>query len=167
VGAKLNRLLVICTELYRYRFIKDHFADEFLAPGDSTSPQLSQEEKWISSSTLLETSRNLETLPGSPRTPEPKPGYPTLSLSLPGSPSSHQPNSSPSSPGLLPLQFMKRVVDAPLFPTTPSKAGPRPRITTPQASAFLRVATPFSTTLHSSSQPSNPNTPARVPHWRP
>jgi len=92
------------------KFIKDHFADLFRRmPTDS--PHLgAQDEKWISSTTLLEAPETPETLPDPPRTPERKGSpLPSFSLSTPSgqSPRSLKSTSSPGSP-LTPIQFMRR-----------------------------------------------------------
>jgi len=103
------------------KFIKDHFADLFRLMPDSPRP-VAQEEKWISSTTLLETP---ETPPESPRTPEPKgPLLPSFSLSTPSGRSPRSLKSTPSSGSpLTPLQFMRRAEqDHPgLRPISPSK----------------------------------------------
>jgi len=118
------------------RFIKEHFADSFrIAPLPDSPPRPGgvQEEKWISSTTLLE-ARAL-TPPRAPQTPEPTaPFLPSFSLMTPSGHSPHSLKSSPSAKGsspLTPLQFMRRAEpeypSGILRPVTPSKP-PRGRI---------------------------------------
>lgn len=131
-------------------FIKTHFADQFrFMPVESPPrPTVGQEEKWISSSTLLPPADITVSPPKAPRTPEPKgPFLPSFSLMTPSgqSPRSLKSTSSTGSP-LTPLQFMRRVEQyspGGLRPASPSRAPTgRPR--------------------HSA-----PNTPSRNPLWRP
>src|SRR6266702_6912400 len=88
----------------------------------------SREEKWISSSTLLE-APELITPPRPPRTPEPGSGgisLPSFALSTPSgrSPQSIQTHSSPGSP-LTALQFLRRVdgEGGLVRPSTPTTKG--------------------------------------------
>lgn len=144
-------LVFLCSVLYMLiyndRFIKDHFADLFRLMPDSPPRPGAQEEKWISSVTLLETPEIVENPPMPPRTPEPKaPFVPSFSLSTPSGQSPHSLKSTPSSGSpLTPLQFMRRAdADAPLLrPATPSKA-------------------PTLRARHTA-----PHTPARNSIWRP
>jgi hypothetical protein len=112
--------------LTQLRFIKDHFADLFqLMPTESPPLLGTQEDKWISSTTLFEAPETPETSLEPPRTPEPKgPLVPSFSLSTPGgqSPRSLRSTSSSGSP-LTPLQFMRRAEQASpgLRPISPSK----------------------------------------------
>ncbi|TFK27034.1 hypothetical protein FA15DRAFT_666767 [Coprinopsis marcescibilis] len=121
------------------KFIQNHFADSFrILPPDSPPrlPAKYQEEKWISSALLLETIDNPASPPLPPRTPEPTmPFVPTFALSTPSgqSPRSILSSGSPpasGSPGLTPLQFIRRAEPDPNFirPGTPSKAPARARI---------------------------------------
>jgi hypothetical protein len=123
--------------MYETRFIQTHYADLFRFAPDSPSLSVTgREEKWISSTTLLEnTSPNNTTTTGTPplppRTPEPKTNFvPTFALQTPGgrSPRSMK-TASPQSGGspLTALQFMRRAGDDsyghhPLRPSTPTKA---------------------------------------------
>ncbi|GLB33542.1 putative growth-arrest-specific protein [Lyophyllum shimeji] len=125
------------------KFIKDHFADSFRLLPDSPPRPGAQEEKWISSATLLETPAEVGSPPAPPRTPEPTvPFVPSFSLSTPTgqSPRSlNSPSNSPSakgSPGLTPLQFIRRAdMETILRPVTPSRPSSalRPRNTAAQA----------------------------------
>ncbi|KAG6841318.1 hypothetical protein C0991_012317 [Blastosporella zonata] len=119
------------------KFIKDHFADSFrILPESPPRFGGAPEEKWISSTTLLDASIEVEP-PCPPRTPEPTmPFVPSFSLSTPNgkSPRSlHSASNSPSTKGspLTPLQFIRRAdhVDNILRPGTPSRpsTNPRPR----------------------------------------
>ncbi|KAG6903352.1 hypothetical protein C0995_013105 [Termitomyces sp. Mi166 len=110
------------------KFIRDHFADSFCLLPESPPRFGSSEEKWISSSTLVETPAEIITPPVPPRTPEPTvPFMPSFSISTPNgkSPRSlHSASNSPSTKGspLTPLQFIRRAdVDSILRPGTPSK----------------------------------------------
>jgi len=123
-------------------------------------------EKWISSAVLAEMPENTNTSPARPMTPESKPFIPALSLSTPsgrsplslGSSSVHE-----SPPGLTPLQFLRRADVDPVLPVTPSKAGPRPRLITPQGPSLAPAA---ATNAQLPVLPSAPQTPARG-LWRP
>ncbi|EJD53761.1 hypothetical protein AURDEDRAFT_110516 [Auricularia subglabra TFB-10046 SS5] len=131
------------------KFIKNHFVNLYrLMPEPTTVQKPSQEEKWISSTTLLQTG---ETPGGAeegwkpPKTPEPRtPHMPSFSLSTPNGTS---PRSIPSSGGspLTPLQFMRRAEEHLVLP--PATPGRSP-------SRMKKAA------------PSVPSTPAR-PVWRP
>ncbi|KAG6837999.1 hypothetical protein H0H93_008393 [Arthromyces matolae] len=110
------------------KFIRDHFADSFRLLPDSPPRLGTSEEKWISSTTLLEAHTEVGSPPVPPRTPEPAlPFIPSFSLSTPNgkSPRSlHSPNNSPSTKGspLTPLQFIRRAdMDNSLRPGTPTK----------------------------------------------
>jgi len=92
----------------------------------------SREEKWISSSTLLEAPELITTPPRDPKTPEPGSGssgmlLPSFALSSPSgkSPQSMKTHSSPGSP-LTAIQFLRRVdgEDSFLRPATPLKSSP-------------------------------------------
>ncbi|THV05479.1 hypothetical protein K435DRAFT_712976 [Dendrothele bispora CBS 962.96] len=115
------------------KFIRTHFADSFRLLSESPVINNTREEKWISSATLLESTVEINSPPGPPRTPEPRdPGLPSFALSPPIGNSPHSFRSSPSTKGspLTPLQFMRRAEPEPHFlrPETPSRA-PRTRIT--------------------------------------
>ncbi|KAF9563735.1 hypothetical protein CPC08DRAFT_705858 [Agrocybe pediades] len=114
------------------KFIKEHFADSFRIAPLPDSPPRQREEKWISSSTLLEA--RAQTPPRAPQTPEPTvPFLPSFSLMTPSGQSPRSMGSSPSAKGspLTPLQFMRRAEpeypSGILRPVTPSKP-PRGRI---------------------------------------
>ncbi|KAF9452205.1 hypothetical protein P691DRAFT_805390 [Macrolepiota fuliginosa MF-IS2] len=118
------------------KFIKDHFADSFRLLSESPPHPGGPEERWISSTTLLEAAEIITSTttmksppPEPPRTPEPRmPFVPSFSLLTP---SGHSPRSigsigsSPSTKGspLTPLQFIRRAEpDAALLrPVTPTK----------------------------------------------
>ncbi|KAL0949906.1 hypothetical protein HGRIS_009934 [Hohenbuehelia grisea] len=124
------------------KFIRDHFADSFrLLPESPHRHQGAQEEKWISSTTLLEKTQTNDTPLTPPRTPEPRfPFVPSFALSTPSGGSPHSVKSSPSTKGspLTPLQFMRRAEpEAPfLRPSTPTKAsGSRTKRTMPPTPA--------------------------------
>ncbi|KAH9973031.1 hypothetical protein BGW80DRAFT_1459355 [Lactifluus volemus] len=109
------------------KFIQTHFADMFRLFPEPMPYLGSREEKWISSSTLLEAPELISTPPGTPQPPEPGSGdasFPSFTLSTPSgrSPRSIQTHSSPGSP-LTALQFLRRVdgEDSFLRPSTPSK----------------------------------------------
>ncbi|KAH9173411.1 hypothetical protein EDB89DRAFT_1959717 [Lactarius sanguifluus] len=94
------------------KFIQTHFADMVRLLPEPMPYLGSREEKWISSSTLLE-APELITPPRPPRTPEPGSGgisLPSFALSTPTgrSPQSIRTHSSPGSP-LTALQFLRRV----------------------------------------------------------
>ncbi|KAI9467273.1 hypothetical protein BJY52DRAFT_59540 [Lactarius psammicola] len=110
------------------KFIQTHFADMFRLLPEPMPYLGSREEKWISSSTLLE-APELITPPRPPRTPEPGSGgisLPSFALSTPSgrSPQSIQTHSSPGSP-LMPLQFLRRVdgEGGLIRPSTPTTKG--------------------------------------------
>lgn len=147
-------MVVILNETAVCRFIKDHFADSFrIVPGPESPPRPgSQNERWISSATLLEARESISP-PRAPLTPEPNPTFlPSFSLVTPSghSPKSFKSLSPPSLRGsspLTPLQFMRRAEPGPdmtlLQPAaTPSKSSLRGRI-------------------------SNANTPSHNSVWRP
>ncbi|KAH9048968.1 hypothetical protein EDB84DRAFT_27487 [Lactarius hengduanensis] len=108
------------------KFIQTHFADMFRLLPEPMPFLGSREEKWISSSTLLE-APELITPPRPPRTPEPGSGgisLPSFALSTPNgrSPQSIKTHSSPGSP-LTALQFLRRVdgEGGLVRPSTPTK----------------------------------------------
>lgn len=128
------------------RFINNHIADSFRMLPESPSRARVQDEKWISSTTLLEAAEISDSTtkppPMPPRTPEPKfPFVPSFSLLTPSGQSPRSIGSSPStkSSPLTPLQFMRR-------------AGPE--------STLLRPVTPTKQT-----RINNPQSPLRL--WRP
>jgi hypothetical protein len=151
---RLNCLLI--TDYESGRFIQTHFADMFrLLPEQMPYPG-SREEKWISSSTLLEAPELISTPARDSATPEPSSGgmfFPSFALSTPSgkSPQSIKTHSSPGSP-LTALQFLRRVDGE---------------------DSFLRSATPFkSSTSRSSGRISLPpgsirSPPNRAPVWKP
>ncbi|VDB90176.1 unnamed protein product [Peniophora sp. CBMAI 1063] len=104
------------------KFIQNHFADSFRLLPEQTAHIGSREEKWISSTTLLEAQEPNLTPPRAPKTPEPN-GVPSFVFQTPGAKSPHSLKSSPS-PGspLTPLQFMRRADHEGARPGTPSKA---------------------------------------------
>lgn len=136
------------------RFIKDHFAESFRLMPESP-PRKQQEEKWISSATLLEAAeiKAPSSPPPNPKTPEPQmPFVPSFSIVTPNG---HSPRSILSSPGsnkgspgsnLTPMQFMRRADADPtsLRPVTPSKTptGHRPRTQAVPPSAISSVWRP-------------------------
>jgi hypothetical protein len=130
---------------FNNRFIQDHFADAFRLLSDSPQPMANREEKWISSSTLLEAAEGDETLPLPPRTPEPKTIVPSFSLLTPSGQSPQSLNSTPSTGSpLRSLQFIRRADPESLnHPATPSKVSQH------------------------NSQKISPRTPARNSVWRP
>ncbi|KAH9030162.1 hypothetical protein EDB85DRAFT_1964325 [Lactarius pseudohatsudake] len=108
------------------KFIQTHFADMVRLLPEPMPFLGSREEKWISSSTLLE-APELITPPRPPRTPEPGSGgisLPSFALSTPNgrSPQSIKTHSSPGSP-LTALQFLRRVngEGGLVRPSTPTK----------------------------------------------
>jgi hypothetical protein len=112
------------------RFIETHFADMFRLLPEPMPYVGSREEKWISSSTLLEAPELITTPPRDPKTPEPSSGgtlLPSFALSSPSgkSPQSVKTHSSPGSP-LTALQFLRRVdgEDSFLRPATPLRSSP-------------------------------------------
>ncbi|KAF8165017.1 hypothetical protein B0H34DRAFT_793453 [Crassisporium funariophilum] len=128
------------------KFIKNHFAESFRLAPESPPRYGVQEEKWISSATLLE-APDIGSPPPPPRTPEPKvPFMPSFSLMTPSGQSPHSLKSSPSAKGspLTPLQFIRRAEPdhTLLRPVTPSKTPLRSRAT-------------------------NTTTPSRASVWRP
>ncbi|KAJ3511546.1 hypothetical protein NLJ89_g4030 [Agrocybe chaxingu] len=130
------------------KFIKNHFAESFRIAPESPPRLGAQEEKWISSATLLGVQESGSSPPAPPRTPEPTvPFVPTFSFMSPGglSPQSLKSGSSPSAKGsspLTPLQFIRRAEPdlSLLRPPTPSKTPSRSHLS---------------------------NTPIRAPAWRP
>ncbi|KAI0829398.1 hypothetical protein BC628DRAFT_1131250 [Trametes gibbosa] len=131
------------------RFIKDHFADAFRLLPDMSPPRMgAREEKWISSTSLVQATESL-TPPRPPHTPEPKEGYiPSFALSTPSgaSPKSLKGSPSPGSP-LHALQFIRRAERESISyrPETPTRSS---RSTMSASSSVL-------------------NTPSRQPAWRP
>lgn len=129
------------------KFIKNHFVNLYrLMPEPATVQKPPQEEKWISSATLLQAGETaVEEGWKPPKTPEPRtPHMPSFSLSTPNGTS---PRSIPSSGGspLTPLQFMRRAEEhLVLPPATPGRSPSRMKKTAPSV----------------------PSTPAR-PVWRP
>ncbi|KAI9447766.1 hypothetical protein H4582DRAFT_1896216 [Lactarius indigo] len=137
------------------KFIQTHFADMFRLLPEPMPYLGSREEKWISSSTLLE-APELITPPRPPRTPEPGSGgisLPSFALSTPSgrSPQSIKTHSSPGSP-LTALQFLRRV----------DGEGGLVRPSTPTTKGSL---------LHNHGRPPLPfapmRSPNRVPVWKP
>lgn len=144
-----NQLFLM--ESFAPRFIKDHFAHLFRLMPAVESPAASKEERWISSSTLLETPEegspkvllNASPPVRPPSTPEPKHSYrgsrspPTFTSPLRGfSPRSAQ-SGSPAihvSP-LTPLQFIRRAEPELPRSSTPTRAKSPPtnQKTTPGA----------------------------------
>jgi hypothetical protein len=145
----------------RGRFIQTHFADMFRLFPEPIPYLGSRQEKWISSSTLLEAPELISTPPRTPQTPEPGSGdasLPSFSLST-SSPSGRSPrtiqtHSSPGSP-LTALQFLRRVdgEDSFLRPSTPSKSS----TLRSQSRAQSRASLSF-TSMKS---------PNRLPAWKP
>ncbi|KAF8506020.1 hypothetical protein F5888DRAFT_1604221 [Russula emetica] len=136
------------------KFIQTHFADMFRLLPEPMPYLASREEKWISSSTLLEAPELISTPARDNETPEPSSGvlFPSFALSTPSgkSPQSIKTHSSPGSP-LTALQFLRRVDGE---------------------DSFLRTATPFrSSTPRSSGRTSLPpgsvRSPNRAPVWKP
>ena len=110
------------------RFISSHFADVFRVLPDS--PGLgSKEEKWISAANLRGPEGSDTSTPSVLKTPERSSALPSFALSTPGGRSPQSIRSTPSnngSPGLLPLQFMRRADYDPFArPDTPSKSPSR------------------------------------------
>ena len=135
-----------------YRFIKDHFAESFqIAVPESPPRHKGQEQKWISSATLLEapeTENSPPQPPPPPRTPERNfPFMPSFSLMTPSGQSPRSLKSSPSVHGspLTPLQYIRRAE--------------------PDSSTLLRPVTPSKTHLHN--RAINLHTPSRPSVWRP
>lgn len=138
------------------KFIQTHFADMFRLLPEPMPYLGSKEEKWISSSTLLEAPELISTPARDNETPEPSSGgmvFPSFALSTPSgrSPQSIKTHSSPGSP-LTALQFLRRVdgEDSFLRPTTPFKSS------TPRSSGRA--------SLPPGSVRSPPN---RTPVWKP
>ncbi|KAI1792964.1 hypothetical protein LXA43DRAFT_301235 [Ganoderma leucocontextum] len=110
------------------RFIKDHFADAFrlLSLPENSPPRIgSNEEKWITSSTLAQAAE-IASPPRPLKTPEPKGPYlPSFALSTPSgkSPQSLKTSPSPGSP-LHALQFIRRAEmgDLSYRPETPTRS---------------------------------------------
>lgn len=145
----------LITDYESGRFIQTHFADMFRLLPEPMPYLSSKEEKWISSSTLLEAPELISTPARDNETPEPSNGgvlFPSFALSNPSgkSPQSINTHSSPGSP-LTALQFLRRVDGE---------------------DSFLRPATPFkSSTPRSSGRTSLPpgsvRSPNRAPVWKP
>ncbi|KAI0248689.1 hypothetical protein BJV78DRAFT_1233619 [Lactifluus subvellereus] len=134
------------------KFIQTHFADVFRLLPEPMPYLGSREEKWISSSTLLE-APELITPPRAPETPEPGSGgvsHPSFALSTPSGRSPKSINSSPGSP-LTALQFLRRVdgEDSFLRASTPSKG--------PTLRSQSRASLPFAPM----------RSPNRLPAWKP
>jgi len=136
------------------KFIQTHFADMFRLLPEPMPYVGSREEKWISSSTLLEAPELTSTPVRDPKTPEPSSGgmlLPSFALSTPSgkSPQSIKTHSSPGSP-LTALQFLRRVDGE---------------------ESFLRPATPLKgSTLRNNGRASLPHAPIRSPRapvWKP
>lgn len=130
VGARLCSAVQFITERKSDRFIETHFADMFRLLPEAMPYLGSREEKWISSSTLLEAPELITTPARDPKTPEPNSGgalLPSFALSSPSgkSPQSIKTHSSPGSP-LTALQFLRRVDGEESFlrPATPLKSSP-------------------------------------------
>ena len=146
---------VLITDYESGRFIQAHFADMFRLLPEPMPYVGSREEKWISSSTLLEAPELISTPARDNETPEPSSGgmlFPSFALSTPSgkSPQSIKTHSSPGSP-LTALQFLRRADGE---------------------ESFLRSATPFrSSTPRSSGRTSLPpgsvRSPNRAPVWKP
>jgi hypothetical protein len=139
----------------RRRFIQTHFADMFRLLPEPMPYLGSREEKWISSSTLLEAPELLSTPLHTPKTPEPGSGgasFPSFALSTPSgrSPQSIRTHSSSGSP-LAALQFLRRVDGEDSFfrPSTPSKG--------PTLRSQRRASLPFAPM----------RSPNRLPVWKP
>ncbi len=147
----------LITDYESGRFIQTHFADMFRLLPEPMPYLASREEKWISSSTLLEAPELISTPTRDNQSPEPSGGgmlFPSfaLSTSTPGgkSPQSFKTHSSPGSP-LTALQFLRRVDGE---------------------ENFLRSTTPFkSSTPHRSGRTSLPpgsiRSPNRTQVWKP
>ena len=145
------------TDYENGRFIQTHFADMFRLLPEPMPYLGSREEKWISSSTLLEAPELTNTPARDNESPELSSGgmlFPSFALPTPSgkSPQSIKTHSSPGSP-LTALQFLRRVDGE---------------------DSFLRSATPFKTrssTPRSSGRMSLPpgsvRSPNRAPVWKP
>jgi hypothetical protein len=151
----LSSAVQFITEHKSDRFIETHFADMFRLLPEPMPYLGSREEKWISSSTLLEAPELITTPARDPKTPEPNSGgalLPSFALSSSSgkSPQSIKTHSSPGSP-LTALQFLRRVDGE---------------------ESFLRPATPLkSSPLRNQTRPSLPlatlKSPNGVPVWKP
>jgi len=126
------------------KFIKDHFAESFQIAVPESPRHGGQEQRWISSATLLE-APELENFPPPPppRTPDPTFAMPSFSLMTPSGQSPRSLKSSPSIHGspLTPLQYIRRAEpdNALLRPVTPSKTSLRSRpIHTPSRPSVWR-----------------------------
>lgn len=108
-----------------YRFISSHFADVFRVLPESPGFG-SKEEKWISAVSLRGPEDSDAGTPPVPKTPERNSGIPSFAISTPGGRSPRSIRSTPSnngSPGLMPLQFIRRADYEPFArPDTPSKS---------------------------------------------
>jgi hypothetical protein len=137
------------------RFIQTHFADMIRLLPEPMPYLGSKEEKWISSSTLLEAPELIGTPVRDMQTPEPSNGSVLLSSFVRSTPSGKSPqsiktHSSPGSP-LTALQFLRRVDGD---------------------DSFLRPATPLKgSTLRNNGRASLPLAPVRSPNrapvWKP
>jgi hypothetical protein len=137
------------------RFIQTHFADMIRLLPEPMPYMGSKEEKWISSSTLLEAPELIGTPVRDMQTPEPSSSSVLLSSFVRSTPSGKSPqsiktHSSPGSP-LTALQFLRRVDGD---------------------DSFLRPATPLKgSTLRNNGRASLPLAPARSPNrapvWKP
>lgn len=134
------------------KFISEHFADSFRVL-EASPPRPGQlEERWISSATLLEAAEITDMPMRSPQTPEPG-ELPSFAIVSPGAHSPRSLKSSPGSghgsPGLTPLQFIRRA---------DPEASPLP----------LRPATPTRSTSTMHTRMRSPGyTPSRSSVWRP
>ncbi|KAI5894093.1 uncharacterized protein SCHCODRAFT_02623709 [Schizophyllum commune H4-8] len=138
------------------KFISEHFADSFRVLETSPPRPGQAEEKWISSATLLEAAEITDRPLRSPHTPEPG-ELPSFAIVSPDAHSPRSLKSSPGSsrgngsPGLTPLQFLRRA---------DPEASPLP----------LRPATPTrstASTVHSRMRSPGGYTPNRNSVWRP
>lgn len=133
------------------RFIKDHFADLFRVLPESPPRNKAKEEKWISSATVFkESTTRSNVLSPRPMTPDRTEAIPSLVLRTPEGRNGHTlSTSSPASPPLTPLQFLRKAgSEAPMMLlSTPTKASSS-KSKVPQASNSLQ-------------------TPARMAAWRP
>ncbi|TDL29453.1 hypothetical protein BD410DRAFT_823579 [Rickenella mellea] len=133
------------------KFIQDHFADSFRLMPDSPQRPGSKSEKWISSSTLLETPEVESSPPQIASSPEPHSPFlpPSFAISTPEGKSTRSltSGSSPGSPPLVPFQFMRR-----------ADVG---------ASVIRPASPPLRTPGRPRSSVSSVNTPARHSVWRP
>jgi hypothetical protein len=155
VGLWLSVAIHFMTEHESDRFIETHFADKFRLLPEPMPYLGSREERWISSSTLLEAPELVTPPRRDPKTPEPNSGgtlLPSFALSSSSgkSPQSIKTHSSPGSP-LTAFQFLRRVDGE---------------------ESFLRPATPLkSSPLRNQGRPSLPlsalKSPNRAPIWKP